>query len=96
MSAGKLDVQAQVGCFVRYDSESKGYRIYWPGKWSISVEGNMVFNKNNTAKNVTINPCNTLDEGEREKVIQCATNNVEDVEEQEETENPNKIGRAHV
>ena len=47
----------------------------------------MVFNENSTAKNVTINPGDTLDEGERDKVIQRTTNNVEDVEEQEETEN---------
>ena len=54
MSAGKLDVQAQVGRFVGYDAESKGYRIYWPGKRSISVERNIVFNENDTAENVTI------------------------------------------
>ena len=28
LKAGKLDSIAQVGHFVRYDSESKGYRIY--------------------------------------------------------------------
>ena len=89
MTAGKLDVWAQVGHFIGYDTESKGYRIYWPRKQQISVERNVVFNKNDTAKNVTINPGNTLDKGERNKVIQHTTNNVEDVEEQEETENQN-------
>ena len=32
LKAGKLDARAQVGRFVGYDSESKGYRIYWPHK----------------------------------------------------------------
>lgn len=29
LSAGKLDARAKKGRFVGYDSESKGYRIYW-------------------------------------------------------------------
>ena len=32
LKPGKLDARAQIGRFVGYDSESKGYRIYWPGK----------------------------------------------------------------
>jgi hypothetical protein len=31
LKAGKLESRAQVGRFIGYDSESKGYRIYWPG-----------------------------------------------------------------
>jgi hypothetical protein len=38
----------KVGRFVGYDSESKGYRIYWPEKRSILVECNVVFNKSDT------------------------------------------------
>ena len=38
LKAGKLDAQAKVECFVRYDSKSKGFRIYWPSKRSVSVE----------------------------------------------------------
>ena len=38
LKAGKLDARAKVGRFVRYDSESKGFRIYWPSKRSVSVE----------------------------------------------------------
>src|ERR1700720_3763562 len=32
LKAKKLDARAQLGRFVGYDSESKGYRIYWPTK----------------------------------------------------------------
>ena len=38
LKAGKLDAHAKVGHFVGYDSESKDYRVYWPGKRSVSVE----------------------------------------------------------
>ena len=44
LKAGKLDARVQVGHFVGYDSESKGYRIYWPGKRSITIERNVIFN----------------------------------------------------
>ena len=30
LTAGKLNAQAKKGHFVRYNSESKGYQIYWP------------------------------------------------------------------
>ena len=46
--AGKLDARAKKGRFVGYDSESKGYRIYWPKKWSITVEWNIVFNQDDS------------------------------------------------
>ncbi|KAI6101847.1 hypothetical protein F5141DRAFT_982531, partial [Pisolithus sp. B1] len=29
-NAGKLDKQAKEAKFVGYDSQSKGYRVYWP------------------------------------------------------------------
>jgi hypothetical protein len=45
LGAGKLEERAKVGRFVGYDSESKGYRIYWPDKRTVSVERNVVFNK---------------------------------------------------
>jgi hypothetical protein len=32
LKAGKLDARAKIGRFVGYDSESKGYWIYWPNK----------------------------------------------------------------
>ena len=46
LKAGKLDARAKVGRFIGYDSESKGYRIYWPGKRSVTVEQNVIFNEN--------------------------------------------------
>jgi hypothetical protein len=48
LGAGKLEEQAKVRRFVRYDSQSKGYHIYWPEKRSILVECNVVFNKSDT------------------------------------------------
>ena len=38
LKAGKLDSCTQQGHFVGYDSESKGYQIYWPLKRSVTVE----------------------------------------------------------
>ena len=48
LHAGKLDACARVGQFVGYDSESKGYRIYWLDKKSVTVKWNVVFNENDT------------------------------------------------
>ena len=45
LSARKLDARAKKGYLVGYDSESKGFRIYWPEKRSITVERNIVFNQ---------------------------------------------------
>jgi len=47
LKAGKIDPRAQKGCFVGYDSESKGFRIYWPERQTISIEWNVVFNPDN-------------------------------------------------
>ena len=72
LNAGKLDPKVHIGRFVGYDSESKGYQIYWPKQKSISVEWNVVFN----ASDVTLDevdvpiPMDPLAEGERDKVIQ--------------------------
>ena len=45
LSTGKLDARAKKGHLVGYDFESKGFRIYWPEKRSITVECNIVFNQ---------------------------------------------------
>ena len=72
LNAGKLDPKACVGRFVGYDSKSKGYRIYWPKKKSISVKWDVVFNMNDvTVEDETIPiPIDALAKGEKDKVIQ--------------------------
>ena len=82
LKAGKLDARAKAGRFVGYDSESKGYRIYWPGKRSITVERNIVFNQDDVhdTSEVTISSGDILSEGEKDKVIQNPENGVKTVE----------------
>jgi hypothetical protein len=43
VDGGKLDPKAAEGQFMGYDSEQKGYRVYWAEKHSISVEQNVRF-----------------------------------------------------
>ena len=76
LKAGKLDARAQVGHFVGYDTESKGYRIYWPGKRSITVERNVVFNKKDVqaADGTVTFSSGVQSKGEKEKVIQYPEN----------------------
>ena len=87
LKAGKLDAQAQLGWFVGYDSKSKGFRIYWPGKRSVMVESNVVFNESDvqTAGGTVSIPTGALSEGEKEieKVIQYPDNPVENLEKAE-------------
>src|ERR1700678_1727278 len=88
LTAGKLDVRAKKGRFVGYDSESKGYRIYWPEKRSISVERNVVFNQDdtNTHEEIAIIYGEAQSEEEKSKVIQAPQNDVKHDEEPENTE----------
>ena len=69
LKAGKLDARAKVGRLVGYDSESKGYWIYWPQKRSITVERNVVFNESDVTANdnIHITASDVVDEGERDK-----------------------------
>ena len=96
LDAGKLDLKACIGRFVSYDSESKGYRIYWPKQKSISVEQNVVFNMNDVTleeDNVPI-PMDALAEGERDKVIQSPkpSPSSEKSDNQTEPENKPEVG----
>ena len=77
LKAGKLDARAKVGQFVGYDLESKGYRIYWPQKRSITVERNVVFNESDVTANdnIHITAGNAVDEGERDKILQPPSSN---------------------
>ena len=79
LKAGKLDPQAKMGKFVGYDSKSKGYRIYWPGKCSVTVERNVVFDGSNTkaTENPNTSYSDVLAEGENDKVIQPSTDSIE-------------------
>ena len=91
LKVGKLDACAKLGRFVGYDLESKGYRIYWPGKRTVSVERNVVFNKNDIqASDGTVSILGGIQsEGEREseKVIQYPKNRVEDLDTANQPEN---------
>ena len=92
LKAGKLDSRAQLGRFVGYDSESKGYRIFWPLKRTVTVEQNVVFNENDVLskypdESLTIG---IQSEGERNKVIQhpdSSSNNIIEAEDQANAQN---------
>ena len=43
LTAGKLDPRGREGRFVGYDSESKGYRVYWIDSRTVGVERDLVF-----------------------------------------------------
>ena len=88
LAAGKLDAQAKKGQFVGYDSEWKGYRIYWPNKRSITVKWNVVFNHDNVnvSDDTAIIHGKVQSEREKEKVIQSSQNDARDVEKPENQE----------
>ena len=95
LKARKLDLRVLVGCFVGYDIESKGYRIYWPSKQTVSVERNVVFNENDvtTSENITITSGDTSAEGEKDKIIQSipkTSENVDDLDILEENKHQQK------
>lgn len=75
LKAGKLDARALLGRFVGYDSESKGFRIYWPTKRSVTVERNVIFNDGDVTADATAVIPGDLSEGEKEKIIQMPENN---------------------
>jgi hypothetical protein len=85
LTAGKLDAHAKKRQLVGYNSKSKGYKIYWPEKWSITIEQNVVFNQDNSSisDKTTIIHGETLSEGKNEKIIQASQNNAKDVKEPE-------------
>ena len=57
--------------------ESKGYRIYWPQKQSITVKHNVIFNESDitTHNNILITAGDVVDKGERDKVLQPPASN---------------------
>ena len=48
LDVGKLEPRAEECRFVGFDSESKGYRVYWPEKRHISIERDIYFNEKDT------------------------------------------------
>ena len=43
LTAGKLDPRGREGRFVGYDSESKGYRVYWVDLRTVGVKCDLIF-----------------------------------------------------
>lgn len=50
----KLEPRAAEGRFVGYDVESKGYRVYWPKRRSVTVERDIYFDRNEVLEPGTI------------------------------------------
>ena len=55
----KFGSKVNSGCFVSFDEESKGYRIYWTEKRTITIEQNIYFDERSASATET-----TLIEGE--------------------------------
>jgi len=99
LKARKLDAHVQQGHFIGYDSESKGYQIYWPTKRSITVEQNIVFNTNivQPSDSSIMVLVGVQSEGEKDKVIQYPENhdeNTKEVKNQTNGENKPKNGTS--
>ena len=64
------DLDAKLGWFVGYDSESKGFHIYWPNKQSATIEWDVIFNQEDvlTKSGYVIIPGDVLFKGGRDKV----------------------------
>ena len=86
LKARKLDSQTIVGHFIGYDLESKGYRIYWPTKRTISVKRNVVIN-DYISRQHHLGFRGHI-EGEREKIIQSVPKSSED------SEDPNSLQKT--
>ena len=42
-NGSKLDGRSTIGCWVSFDEESSGHRIYWPERRSVSIERSVKF-----------------------------------------------------
>ena len=84
LKAAKLNAHAKLRQFVGYDSESKGFHIYWPNKWSITVKHNVIFNQEDilTKRDHVVILNDVLSEGKRDKVIQHPENTIKTDDEQ--------------
>ena len=91
-NARKLDKCASKGHFVGYDSELKGYRIYWPQKCAVSIEHNVVFNPEDSfEESVEI-----MNEGEQDKVLHNSTAKTSEIPaENQNNQNSNENQREY-
>ncbi len=48
LGQSKLQPQADAGCFVGFDEESKGIQVYWPGQRRVSIERDVYFDNEET------------------------------------------------
>ena len=74
----KLKSRVDIGRFIGFDEESKGYRIYWEDRRSVTVERDVYFNKRDVSA-----PEMTLIEGETHRddnQLQNAVTPTENVE----------------
>ena len=53
--SNKLEPKTEEGRWMGYSNESKGHRIYWPGKHRTTIECNVMFNAP-----ILVMPNNTL------------------------------------
>jgi hypothetical protein len=56
LTAGKLDPRGREGRFIGYDSERKGYRIYWTDSHTIGVERDLIFEDRPITDHIVILP----------------------------------------
>ena len=51
IDVGKLEARADECRFVGFDSESKGFQVYWPGRNRVSIERDVYFNEKDALTN---------------------------------------------
>ena len=51
LDVGKLEARAELCHYVGIDAESKGLRVYWPGKNRVTIERDVYFNENEALAN---------------------------------------------
>ena len=69
LDVGKLKPRAEECRFIGVDVESKGYRVYWPGKNRVSVERDVYFDKNEALEHDEVQI-----EGENDDIPENPTN----------------------
>jgi len=73
-SGSQLDGRAKKGWWIGFDQESKGHRIYWPEKRSVTVERSVTF----IPEEVDVHVGNALVGGEMEDFDEIYSNMLRD------------------